>query len=145
MTVGRICSREVDTCEAQESVQQAAQRMHSRKVGTLVVVDPARRPIGILTDRDIAVRVVAKGGDAPQTPVREVMTAAPKTLAAESSIQDALEVMRHHQCRRVPIVDGADQLAGLLSVDDVLGLVIDELKSLGGLLREESPQSLAKE
>ena len=61
MSVGRICNREVDLAEPDESVQIAARRMNSRNVGTLMVLDKDSRPIGILTDRDLAIRVVAKG------------------------------------------------------------------------------------
>lgn len=65
MSVGRICVREVDIAESDESVQVAAQRMHARKVGTLVVVDAARAPIGIVTDRDQSLRILRAAGSWP--------------------------------------------------------------------------------
>jgi CBS domain-containing protein len=61
-TVGRICIREVHVANGDESVQSAAQRMEARRVGTLVVIDSDQKPIGLVTDRDLAVRVVAPGG-----------------------------------------------------------------------------------
>ena len=63
MSVGRICVREVDTAEENESVQVAARRMHARNVGTLLILDDAKQPIGILTDRDLTTRVLAEGRD----------------------------------------------------------------------------------
>ena len=69
MSVGRICVREVDLTSPDESTRVAARRMHDRKVGTLVVCNPSRQPVGILTDRDLAVRVVAEGRDPATTRV----------------------------------------------------------------------------
>lgn len=143
MAVGKLCSREVDTADPEESVQKAAQRMHARKVGTLVVVNAAREPMGMITDRDLALRVIAVGGDPPRTTVREVMTPHPQTVQIDATIEDALRTMRAHQCRRVPVVDGSGKLAGLLSLDDILELLIEEFQIVGGLIREESPRSLA--
>jgi CBS domain-containing protein len=63
MPAGRICPREVDLAEPGESVPEATRRVRERRVGTLVIVDDAGRPVGLLTDRDLALRVVAAGGD----------------------------------------------------------------------------------
>lgn len=144
MSAGRICSREVDTAQPDESAQIAAQRMHARKVGTLVVVNQAAEPIGILTDRDLAVRVVAGGRDPARTFVRDVMTPRPATVNVATSIEDALRTMRMHHCRRIPVVDNAGKLAGILSLDDVLELLSEEFEVIGEMLQEESPGSLAE-
>jgi CBS domain-containing protein len=74
MTIGSICCREVDTAAPHESVRTAAQRMSTRGVGTLVVTDAQDRAVGILTDRDVTVRVVAARRDPESTRVSEVMT-----------------------------------------------------------------------
>ena len=68
MSVGRICSREVHTARPNESALEAARRMRERQVGTLVVVDGRARPMGLITDRDIAMRVVAGGCEGARTP-----------------------------------------------------------------------------
>lgn len=143
MSAGRICVREVDFAEVGESVQMAAQRMNSRNVGTLVVLDKEKRPIGMLTDRDLAVRVLAKAGDPIQTIVGEVMTASLRTVTENTPIEDVLRAMRLGRCRRLPVVDSAGKLVGLVSVDDILDLLISEFRDIGVLLREESPSSLA--
>ena len=123
MSAGRLCVREVDIAEIDESVQAAAQRMNSRNVGTLVVLDKEKRPVGMVTDRDLAVRVLAKAGDPIQTTVGEVMTKYFHTISENSPIEDALRVMRTGRCRRLPVVDSLGKLVALLS--------------------EESPRSLA--
>ena len=143
MTVGRICSREVDTAQPEESVQKVAQRMHARVVGTLVVINARREPIGMITDRDLAVRVIAAGRDATQTVVREVMTSHPVTVYTDATIEAALISMRSNQCRRIPVVDGAGTLQGLLSLDDILKRFGEDFQLISGVLRDESPESLA--
>lgn len=144
MSAGRICVREVDFAEVGESVQAAAQRMNSRNVGTLVVLDKEKRPIGMVTDRDLTVRVLAKAGDPIETTVGEVMTESLRTVSENTPIEDALRIMRSNRCRRLPVVDSLGKLVGLLSVDDILDLLIGEFRDIGVLLAEESPRSLAK-
>jgi len=144
MSAGRVCVREVDIAAPEESVQVAAGRMHSRKVGTLVVVDDQHRPVGIVTDRDLTVRVLAEGRDGGTTPVAQVMTPAPKTVTEETSIEDALRLMRSGPFRRIPVVDDEGVLAGLLSLDDVLDLLAEEFAEIGHLIHSENPASLAR-
>ena len=144
MTVGRMCVRDVDQAEVNESAQAAAQRMHDRNVGTLVVLSPDRKPIGILTDRDLAVRVVAKGRNPIETTVGEVMTTDLKTVSEQAALEDALRVMRSGPFRRIVVVDDDGKLAGLLSVDDVLDLLRGEFNEIGQLLERESPRGLAE-
>lgn len=143
MAVGRICVREVDLAEIDESAQVAAQRMHDRNVGTLIVANAQRKAIGIVTDRDLAVRVVAKGRNPVETTVGEVMTTDLKTVEEQTSLEDALRVMRSGPFRRVPVTDSGGTLVGLLSVDDVLDLLRQEFNEIGQLLERESPRGLA--
>ena len=143
MSVGRICVRDVDLAEAGESVKAAAQRMNSRKVGTLMVINSDQEPIGVITDRDLTVRVLAEGLDPVQTRVGQVLTPFPRAVREETSIEDALHIMRSGQFRRLPVEDKADKLVGLLSLDDILDLLTTEFREIGGLLRKESPRSLA--
>lgn len=144
MSVGKICVREVDLVEPEESVQVAASRMNSRNVGTLMVLDAESQPIGILTDRDLAIRVVGKGLDAFNTTVREVMSPAPASVREDASIESALSLMRVGPFRRLPVVDEDGRLAGLLSLDDILDLLSEEFTEIGQLVRSESPDVLSK-
>jgi len=144
MSVARICTREVDTVDPEETAQVAARRMHDRKVGTLVVLDKDNAPTGILTDRDLAVRVVAEGKDPRKTLVQEVMTGCPATAQEDTPVEDAISVMRSGPYRRLPVVDKHGKLAGLLSLDDIIDLLSEEMTQIGELLSEENPSSLGR-
>ena len=144
MSVGRICIRDVDLAELDESVQTAAQRMDSRNVGSLVVLDKQCRPIGILSDRDLATRVVGKALDALHTSVQEVMSPAPDSVTEETPIEAALAHMRAGPFRRLPVVDEAGKLVGLVTLDDILELLSEEFTDIGRLVRQEGPAVLAE-
>src|SRR5262245_10661220 len=144
MSAGRICVREVDTAEVAESVQAAADRMNSRNVGTLLVLDPHEQPLGIITDRDLAVRVLAKGKDPFATTVGDVMTHIPKTIHEDAPVEQAIEIMRSGPFRRLPVVDDAGKLVGLLSIDDILDVLAEEFRDIGALLKAERPEVLAQ-
>ena len=138
MSVGRICTREVDTVAFDESIFAAAQRMRDRQVGTLVVVDESR-PVGMVTDRDLTVRVLAAGIDPKTIRVSEVMTPSPTTIREEDSTETALGYMRAGRFCRLPVVGPGGELLGLIALDDVLELVAEELTEIGQLLRREAP------
>jgi len=145
MSVGRICQREVDFAERGESAFQAAARMHQRTVGALIVLDAYRRPIGIVTDRDLTTRVIAGCRDPSTTTVEEVMTHKPKTVSEKTAIESALSLMRSGAFRRLPVVDADDRLVGLVTLDDVLMLLCEEFGSIGSLLKRETPVAAAHE
>lgn len=143
MTIGRICCREVDVADPEETIRIAAQRMGTRGVGTLVVLDPDEHPIGILTDRDLAVRAVGAGRTPDTTRVHEVMTASVQTAFERMPIEDALALMRSQSVRRLVVVRGDGRLAGIVSLDDVLALLAEEFREVGLLLEKEDPRNVA--
>ncbi len=143
MSVGRICTRSVDLADCDESAQVAASRMNMRNVGTLLVVDEQKCPVGIITDRDLATRVVGKGLDPNTTPVSAVMSGVPESVTEETSIESAIKVMRDGPHRRLPVVNDKHELVGLVSLDDVLDLLSEEFTEIGKLIRRESPNALA--
>jgi CBS domain-containing protein len=145
MTIANICVRNVDLAEKEESVWQAAVRMRQRAVGTLVIVDAAKQPIGIITDRDLMERVVAEGRDARNTLVGAIMTRDPMTIAEDEPTQVALPRMRRGGFRRLPVVNGQGTLVGLVSMDDILMLLSEELAQIGQLVKRETPQGVAEE
>lgn len=118
MNVSNICRREVQLAQQDESVLVAAARMRQHNVGTLVVLDKARKPVGILTDRDLALRVLGEGRDPARTRVVDVMTSHPQTLTPETSLERALASMRALGVRRMPVTGTQGELLGLVSVDD---------------------------
>jgi CBS domain-containing protein len=143
MSVGRICVRQVDVAKPEEAVQAGAQRMLARKVGTLVVVNKSYEPVGIVTDRDLTVRVLGEGRDPSQTMLFDVMTRDPVTITSETAVEDALRLMRNGSFRRLPVVDRAGKLSGVVSLDDILDLLSHEFGEIGRLLVAENPESVA--
>jgi CBS domain-containing protein len=142
MSVGRICVREVDTANPDESVAVAAERMHQRAVGTLVVVNDTDQVVGIITDRDLVSRVLAKGRNPTDTSVGEVMTVGPKTVSEQTSIESALLIMRSGKFRRIPVVGRDNKLVGLITLDDILMLLAEEFTQIGRLLTRETPRAM---
>jgi CBS domain-containing protein len=134
MTVNSICCREVDLAEKEETAQAAGRRMAARNVGTLVIVDADERPVGIVTDRDLALRVVGMGRDPSLVLVGVVMTSDPVTVPGDAPVLTALERMRGLGVRRMPVVGPEGRLAGILSMDDVLEYLATELRAVGGII-----------
>jgi len=108
--------------------------MADANVGTIVVVDEERVPIGIVTDRDVMLRCVVDGEDAEQAKVGELMSSPISMIREETPIEEALEVMATCSVRRLPVVDEKDRLVGILAVDDVVELLAEETSTLGRLL-----------
>jgi CBS domain-containing protein len=138
MSVGRICSRVVVTARPDETVREAAMRMGRHDVGTLVVVDEEAIPAGILTDRDIALRCVGRSLDPDVTEIADVMTAPVTTASEHTAIEEAVARMAGAGTRRLVITDSSDRLVGILAVDDVLDLLVEEASDLGRILRHQT-------
>jgi len=103
----------------QTSVREAAQLMEQEDVGSLPVVEEGTRLVGIVTDRDLAVRVLARGSDPEQTQVGQVASTDVVALTPEHDLDEALKLMAREQVRRLPIVAGENQLVGVVSQADV--------------------------
>ena len=142
MTVGKICQRKVVTVLRSDEVATAAQLMRAKHIGYVVVVDPGAaddlpRPIGVLTDRDIVVTVVARETDAKVLRVGEIMTSKPVTVRETDTVDTALREMRRVGVRRLPVVGQRGELTGILSLDDVLDALAAQLQSIAGSLHKE--------
>ncbi len=139
MHVADLCTRVVQTIDPDASAADAALRMRQHRVGTLVVLDPTRQGAhvaGILTDRDLVTRVLASGLAPTATPVRDVMTRSVGVCHARDELFDVVQTMRRLGVRRLPVLDDADHLLGIVSTDDVhgaLGRFMDALSQ--GMLR----------
>jgi predicted transcriptional regulator len=136
MTIGEICSREVVFVARSESCAQAARLMREHHVGSLVVVqDIGRRvPVGMLTDRDLAVGVMALGLDPEKTIVEAVMRPDVVLVREYEGIGRAIALMRSQGVRRLPVVDEAGTLAGMLAADDLIELFAEEMSGLAAML-----------
>jgi len=142
MKAGSICQRNVATARALDDLTSAAQIMREQHVGYLVVIEPevvntAARPIGVLTDRDIVVSVVARETDPRTLRVGDVMTQQPIVISEEASVETALEQMSRSGVRRLPVVGRRGELIGVLSLDEVLGVIAAEMQNVSGSLRNE--------
>jgi CBS domain-containing protein len=114
--------------------------MRDQHVGNLVVVDErelGRVPIGIVTDRDLVLEVLATGRDAHTAKVSDVMTRDPVTIEDTMDVEHGLERMRKHGIRRLPVVDRSGSLVGILTLDDVLELLEEQVSGLVRLVVQE--------
>jgi CBS domain-containing protein len=133
MNAGEICNREVVVAYRDMSLIEAAGLMREQHVGSLVVVVDRlseRVPVGMVTDRDLTVAVLAKEIDPGSLTVKDVMTADLATLREQDSITDALRLMRERGVRRLPVLTRSGALAGILTIDDVLDIVAEQLSDI---------------
>ncbi|EDZ97249.1 putative signal-transduction protein with CBS domains [Burkholderia sp. H160] len=132
VNTGSICTRDVAVCERQATVLEAAELMRAQHVGDLVVVETSggrRVPVGMLTDRDIVLAIVAKQANPEKIFVNDVMSSPPALVDEGDDLWLAASRMRLHGVRRLPVVDAAGVLAGIVSLDDLF-------QAVSGLLSE---------
>jgi len=142
MRIGDICTRRVIQIDPGTSLLEAANTMRRQQVGALVVTeqrDNLPSPIGIVTDRDIVVAVIAAGVNPQSLAVCEVMARSLATCGERDELFDVIELMRKRGIRRLPVVDAAGALIGMITADDIVGAVAEHLSELAkALVSEES-------
>ena len=126
MQVSQILTRDVETVRPDTTVKEAAQRMRSMDVGSLPVCD-GRRLLGMVTDRDITIRITAEGRDPASTPVQEAMTPDIQYVFEDQDVSDAARIMREQQIRRLPVLDREKHLVGIVSLGDIATTGQDQL------------------
>lgn len=137
MAIGEICSREVVYVARSDSCAQAARLMRENHVGSLVVVAQAGTPVmpvGMITDRDLALGVMALGLDPEKTLVETVMRPRIALVRESEGIGRAIALMRAEGVRRLPVVDADGRLVGILAADDLIELFADELSGLAAMI-----------
>ena len=145
MPIGEICSREVVIVQRDTSVQEAAQLMRQHHVGALVVVEEVsgkRKPLGLVTDRDLVVEVLATQLDAKVITVGDIMLPELGSVAESGGVFETIQFMRARAVRRLPVVDGQGALVGIVALDDLLALLAEELNELAGLVSREQAKEL---
>ena len=133
MPVGEICNREVVVAERTTTIVEAARLMRRYHVGDLVVVDEVqgrRVPVGMVTDRDLVVEVIAREQPFASCTVSAIMSATVVCVPETAGVIEAIQLMRSHGVRRVPVVDAGGALVGILASDDLLDLLAEELSAL---------------
>lgn len=140
MTIGNICNREVVYATRDTTVQAASKLMREYHVGTVVIVDDfagKHLPVGIVTDRDVVVEVNAVDLDPKVITVGDIMAPTLITGPESQGILETMEVMRAKGVRRLPVVDHEGLLVGIVSIDDMLKVLAEELTDLTGIVSME--------
>jgi CBS domain-containing protein len=136
MNIDQLRTPEVVTTTADQALATAAALMRDGHVGALVVIDAAegKRPIGILTDRDIVRGQLARRADLYCLSVGDVMTADPLTLRADLDLGSAIAALNARGVRRAPVLDKSGRLSGMVTLDDLLPAIARELSALANLM-----------
>ena len=140
MSIGNICVRCVFTIAGDADVVEAARRMRELHVGFLIVTDPAGdagRPIGVVTDRDLVLEVLAQDVPPRSVAIEDIMTPDPLIVRESDELHETLLRMRAAGVRRVPVQDAQGKLVGVLSVDDVVGFLNETVQDLAGAISRE--------
>ena len=148
MAIGEICNREVVYVNRDVTVHAACKLMRHYHVGSLVVVDETegkRVPVGILTDRDIVVEIDAMDLDPKVITAGDIMSSELATVPETLGVLEAIEVMRFKGVRRMPIVDADGRLVGIVTIDDLLEVLAEELTDIARIVsREQSHEQQAR-
>ena len=145
MTVSEICNREVRTIQRDGSVLEAARMMRQYHVGALIVIDKVNDrviPVGVITDRDLVVEVLATGLDKEAITVDDVMTQELFAVKENTAIHDAFNFLRRKTIRRLPIINDNGELVGILTTDDIMEILSEEMLDLAKLIRYEHKKEI---
>ena len=139
MTIGSLCNREVVVTGTDTTVAQAAKLMREFHVGDLVVLEEGdeRKPVAVVTDRDIVVAVVALDVDPNRVMVTDVAREPLEAVTEDTDLLDAVARMRQRGVRRLPVVDDEGSLLGIFTLDDALGVVGEVVDNLVALVARE--------
>ena len=142
MNVGDLCRRGPVTARPFDDLIAVSRLMREEHVGSVVVVEPsvsegAFKPVGVVTDRDIVVAVLAKDVDPKALQVSDVMTREPVVAREDESVGRALRKMRKMGVRRLPVIGKQDELVGVISLDDIIDRLVSELEDAAGSIRSE--------
>jgi CBS domain-containing protein len=132
MRISEMCTRDVVCCRPDTTALEAARLMRSRRVGDVVVVSDGQEPVplGLVSDHDLAVEVLGNGREAGIMPLSGLVRA-PVVIAADyEDVHAALERMRAHGVRRMPVVDDRGTVVGLVTLDDLLGALLADMRAL---------------
>ncbi len=144
MLVRDYCNMNVICCEPDAPIAEVAALMRRHHVGDVIVLDSQqeglRVPIGVVTDRDILVETIALDIDAKLFTASDLMTTPVTTVQEDAGLNEALAIMRGKRVRRLPVVNRAGSLFGIITSDDLLNLIAAELAMIAGLVVEQTVQ-----
>jgi CBS domain-containing protein len=136
MKLSDLFAKKVITAGAGDTLASVAHQMQEHNVGTVVIVED-QRPVGIVTDRDLALALGAQGV-APQAPVQKEMASHVRTIPDDAGIYTATKYMRDCEVRRLPVVDGDGRLVGIVSLDNLLRFLEREMYNLAEGIKHET-------
>jgi CBS domain-containing protein len=143
--IGNCCVRDVTTVASGATVAEASTLMRQKHIGALVIVDSGGKPVGMLTDRDIVIEVVATGLAPEAVKVSEIVQRQLVPVSAEATLAEAVRLMSVNGVRRMPVVDAGGRLVGIISLDDVLRHLVGPLVAVADLAaRERRYESVAR-
>jgi CBS domain-containing protein len=140
MPVGEICNRDVIIVRREDTILTAAKLMRQNHVGDVVVVDEkdgSRLPVGIVTDRDLVVEIMATELDQKVITAGDIMIEELVTVKENLGVFEAIQYMRAKAIRRLPVVDERGALVGILTLDDLLQLLSEELVAIARLITSQ--------
>lgn len=137
MTVKDLARTDPIAASRKAAIAEVASLMRDEQVGS-VIIEEDDRPVGIITDRDITVKVTAEGRDPHDVTAEDVMTPDPVTVERDAGVFELIETMAENSVRRIPVVDG-DTLYGIITLDDIDRLLSDEQQNLAKVIEAESP------
>lgn len=147
MNIGELCNREVIIINRQESVLEAAKLMRKYHVGDVIVVEQSgaeSMPVGILTDRDIVIELVAKEVNAEKIAVGDAMSAELLIAKEDGQLHELIEQMQLKAVRRAPVVNAKGKLIGIVTMDDMIEVLAEQLGALASLVHREQYQEQSK-
>ena len=143
MKVGEYCKRAVVSIEDDADAFSAAKLMRQEHVGFLVVYrtgDELRKPVGVVTDRDLVLTVMARDVSPQSVTMQDVMTRQPLIASENDELSDMLHAMRMSGIRRVPVIDTRDALVGIMAIDDAIDVVTSLMCDIAGSIKSEQRQ-----
>jgi CBS domain-containing protein len=138
MAIVDYCRRDVATIDGSAAIHTAAARMAEESVGCLLVTEGGRL-VGILTDRDVALRTIREDLDPHTTPVSKIAERDLVVLRSDRPVRIAMALMKRRGLRRLPVLDPAGTLVGIVTWDDLVGLIARELVEVAGTVAAQSP------
>lgn len=147
MNIGKYCTRNVITADIDSNIIEAAKVMRQHHVGSLVVVsrdNDGARPVGIVTDRDLVIEVLAEEVPVDSVTIEDVMTRSPITAREDDDVFTTMQTMRSKGIRRIPITDSLGLLVGILTSDDLLAVIYEEMGNLVSLISHEQMEEYRK-
>lgn len=137
MSLSTLMTKEITSLPQTATALDAAKYMTDMNVGSVIITDEKDKPVGIITDRDITTKVIANEKDPKSVKLKDIMNSPVITIGVEKDIVDATKLMGEYWVRRLPVVDQAGKVVGVISLDDILIFLGLEIQNIANVLKRE--------